>query len=56
VGEIELTTGAGFTRVTEAVADCVDSATLAAVTVTVLGDRSVVGAVYSPVLLITPTH
>jgi hypothetical protein len=54
-GEIALTTGPGFTRVTEADADCVASATLVAVTVTVLGEGSVLGAVYSPVLLITPT-
>jgi hypothetical protein len=42
---MELTTGAGFTMVTDAAADCVGSARLTAVTVTVFGTGSVVGAV-----------
>jgi hypothetical protein len=53
-GEMLLITGAGFTRVTEAVAESAEFATLAAVTVTVLGDGSVAGAVYSPVVSIVP--
>jgi hypothetical protein len=44
-GEIELTVGTGFTIVTDAVADSVGSATLAAVTVTVFGTGSLFGAV-----------
>jgi hypothetical protein len=52
---MEPTVGTGFTIVTGAVADCVGSATLAAVTVTVFGTGSALGAVYNPVLLITPT-
>jgi hypothetical protein len=44
-GAMVLTTGAGFTMVTVAAADCAGSATLAAVTVTVFDDGSVVGAV-----------
>jgi hypothetical protein len=43
-GEMELIAGTGFTIVTEAVADCVGSATLAAVTVTMLGDGRLFGA------------
>jgi hypothetical protein len=45
VGEMVLMAGSGFTMVTLAVADAVGVATLAAVTVTVLGVGSVVGAV-----------
>jgi hypothetical protein len=44
-GEMELTTGAGFTMVTDAVADCVGCATLAAVTVTVFDEGGIPGAV-----------
>jgi hypothetical protein len=44
-GEMELSTGAGFTMVTDAAADCVGSVTLAALNVTVFGTGSVVGAV-----------
>jgi hypothetical protein len=44
-GEMELTTGAGFTMVTDAPADCPGCATLAAVTVTVFGDGGIPGAV-----------
>jgi hypothetical protein len=44
-GEMVLTTGAGFTMVTVAAADCVGSARLAAFTVTVFDDGSMVGAV-----------
>jgi hypothetical protein len=54
VGEIEESAGGGFTMVTDADAAFVASARLVAVTVTVLGDGSIVGAVYSPVLLIVP--
>jgi hypothetical protein len=53
-GEMEKSAGGGFVIVTDADADCAGLFELAAVTVTVLGDGSVVGAVYSPVLLITP--
>jgi hypothetical protein len=44
-GEIEETVGCGFTIVTVADADCAEFARLTAVTVTVLGDGRVVGAV-----------
>jgi hypothetical protein len=44
-GEMLLTTGAGFTMVSDAAADCAGSATLAAVTVTVFGDGTTPGAV-----------
>jgi hypothetical protein len=44
-GEIELITGAGFTMVKEDVADPVDAATLVAVTETVFGEGSTMGAV-----------
>jgi hypothetical protein len=44
----------GYTMVTVADAESAGLAMLVAVTVTVLGDGSVVGAVYRPVLLITP--
>jgi hypothetical protein len=44
-GEMELTTGTGFTMVTVAAADCPGSATLAAVTVTVFGAGSSAGDV-----------
>jgi hypothetical protein len=54
-GEMELIAGTGFTIVTDAFAACVGSATLAAVTVTVFGTGSAFGAVYNPVLSITPT-
>jgi hypothetical protein len=55
VGEMEVIAGTGFTIVTDAVADRAGSATLAAVTVTVFGTGSAFGAVYNPVLSITPT-
>jgi hypothetical protein len=54
VGETDTRTGGGFRIVTEADADCEGFAELVAVTVTVLGEGSVFGAVYSPVLLIVP--
>jgi hypothetical protein len=54
-GEMELTTGAGFTMLTEAAADCAGCARLAAVTVTMLGAGGTAGAVYSPVLSTVPT-
>jgi hypothetical protein len=54
LGEIEARVGGGFTSVTDAVADCAESVMLAAVTVTVLGDGRLFGAVYRPVLSITP--
>jgi hypothetical protein len=54
LGEIEARAGGGFTIVTEADADWEGSVALAAVTVTVLDDGRVFGAVYSPVLLIVP--
>jgi hypothetical protein len=44
-GEMEVTVGGGFTMVTDADADCVGSATLAAVTVTVFGTGRLFGAV-----------
>jgi hypothetical protein len=53
-GEMEDTTGCGFTIVTVADADCAEFDTLVAVTVTVLGDGRFVGAMYRPVLLMTP--
>jgi hypothetical protein len=44
-GEMLLTTGAGFMMLTVAVAESAAFATLAAVTVTVLGNGSIAGAV-----------
>jgi hypothetical protein len=52
---MEVTTGAGFTIVTDAPAVCVGCARLAAVTVTVFGAGGTAGAVYNPVLPIVPT-
>jgi hypothetical protein len=54
-GETVLTTGAGFTMVTVAVADRVGSVTLTAVKVTVFGTGGAAGAVYNPVLSTVPT-
>jgi hypothetical protein len=44
-GEIEEIAGCGFTIVTDADADCAELSTLTAVTVTVLGEGRIVGAV-----------
>ena len=44
-GEMVLTTGAGFTMVTDACADCPGCATLAAATVTVFDEGGIPGAV-----------
>jgi hypothetical protein len=54
-GVMLVTTGAGFVMVTEAVADRVGSARLAACTVTTLGAGGTAGAVYIPVLSTVPT-
>src|SRR5208337_4898297 len=52
---MELIVGAGFTIVTDAVADHAGPVRLAASTVTTFGTGGTVGAVYSPVLPIVPT-
>jgi hypothetical protein len=55
VGEIELRLGAGFTTVTAAEAVWLGSTTLAAFTVTVLGEGGMAGAVYRPLASIVPS-
>jgi len=54
-GEMPLSVGVGFHNVTEAEPDFVVSAVLVAVTLIVLGDGSVAGAVYWPVASIVPS-
>lgn len=54
-GETELISGAGFTRIAEAVALRVESATLTALIATVLGVGGTVGAVYRPDEVTVPT-
>jgi fumarate reductase subunit D len=52
---METMIGAGFTTVTNAVADRVGSVTLAACTVTTFGTGGTAGALYNPVLSIVPS-
>jgi hypothetical protein len=55
-GEMLLTTGAGFTMLTDPVPDRVGSVTLAAWMSTTFGTGGTAGAVYNPVLSIVPTR